>query len=195
MSTTPHQPHTIAISLREVGQLFNTMDPSPFHEKDLDADAEKFIVSWAQEFSLRGPLTLTVHLAEPPAGHEQAEVERAVQHYFAYTARLHRREFRRMMREGRASLLIGLGFLASCLLVSQMLVPLSSNHLVAVLRESLTIGGWVAMWRPMHLYLYEWWPVRRLLRVHTALSQMKIELRVRKPPQPAPVRVDEFMNI
>ena len=33
-------PHRIELNLREVGQLFNTMDPAPFPEKDLDADAE-----------------------------------------------------------------------------------------------------------------------------------------------------------
>lgn len=39
--------HRIQIKLHDLNQLFNTMDPSPFYEKDLDADAEKFIVSWA----------------------------------------------------------------------------------------------------------------------------------------------------
>jgi hypothetical protein len=44
-------PHTISLKLRDMNQLFNSMDPSPFIEKDLDDDAEEFIVSWAQEFS------------------------------------------------------------------------------------------------------------------------------------------------
>lgn len=45
-------PHTIRLRLRDMSQLFNSMDPSPFIEKDLDDDAEEFIVSWAQEFPL-----------------------------------------------------------------------------------------------------------------------------------------------
>ena len=28
-------------------------------------------------------------------------------------------------------------------------------------RESLVIGGWVAMWRPLEIFLYDWWPLRR----------------------------------
>ena len=35
----------IEVKLTELNQLFNSMDPSPFHERDLDHDAEEFIVS------------------------------------------------------------------------------------------------------------------------------------------------------
>ena len=67
-------PHRIEVNLRDVSQLFNTMDPSPFHEKDLDHDAEEFIVSWAREFPVKEPLVLVLHPAgasvrgEPAAG-------------------------------------------------------------------------------------------------------------------------------
>ncbi len=177
------QTRRIEISLREVGQLFNTVDPSPFHEKDLDADAEEFIVSWAREFATHERLMLVVHLNEPPSEeHAQPAVEKAVQHYFAYRAKLNRLDFRRLMKDGLKSLAIGLGFLATCLIGSQMLAGLSTNPLTNVLRESLTIGGWVAMWRPMEIYLYSWWPVQRLGRVYRKMSRMKVELRVRKAP-------------
>ena len=33
--------HHLELNLHELDQLFNTMDPSPFHEKDLDHDAEE----------------------------------------------------------------------------------------------------------------------------------------------------------
>ena len=40
-AAAPH--HRIELHLRELGQLFNSMDPTPFHHKDLDPDAEEFI--------------------------------------------------------------------------------------------------------------------------------------------------------
>jgi hypothetical protein len=46
-------------------------------------------------------------------------------------------------------------------------------------RESLTIAGWVAMWRPMEIFLYEWWPLRRRWRVFEKMSHMKVEMRKR----------------
>ena len=39
----------IQLRLRELAQLFNSRDPSPFVDRDLDADAEEFIMSWARE--------------------------------------------------------------------------------------------------------------------------------------------------
>jgi hypothetical protein len=61
-ATDRGHPHTISVKLRDMNQLFNSMDPSPFIEKDLDDDAEEFIVSWAQEFSPNAPLKLRIYL-------------------------------------------------------------------------------------------------------------------------------------
>jgi len=170
-------PHRIELNLRDVNQLFNTMDPSPFHEKDLDHDAEEFILSLAREFPVQEPVELILHLSELPSGENaQALVERAVHNYFAYRARLNRLEFRRLMQQGRQSLVIGLLFLGTCLASGQALVHVSSGTLLNVLRESLTIGGWVAMWRPMEIYLYDWWPLHRPGRVFEKLSQMPVEV-------------------
>lgn len=44
----------ISLRLRELNQLFNSMDPSPFNDRDLDHDAEEFIVSSAREAHGRG---------------------------------------------------------------------------------------------------------------------------------------------
>ena len=96
-------PHRIELNLREIGQLFNTMDPAPFPEKDLDGDAEEFILSWVREFPLDEPVVLVVHLSEFPADQDaQSVIERGVHHYFAYRARMNRMEFRRLLKDGRA---------------------------------------------------------------------------------------------
>jgi len=30
-------------------------------------------------------------------------------------------------------------------------------------RESLLVGGAVAPWRPLEIFLYDWWPIRDLV--------------------------------
>src|SRR5688572_31966491 len=80
--------HHIELNLQDIEQLFNTMDPSPFHEKDLDDDAAEFIVSWAQEFHRHEPVDLIIHLQKFPDGQNaQPLVEDAIHNYFAYRAR------------------------------------------------------------------------------------------------------------
>jgi hypothetical protein len=173
-------PHRIELSLRDVTQLFNSMDPSPFHEKDLDHDAEEFIVSWAQEFHRHEPVELIVYLQQFPAGKEPRKlVEQAVHHYFSYRARLNQMEFKRLMKQGRMSLLVGTPFLAFCLLLSDVLSRNVHGPLLTIAVQSLMIAGWVAMSRPLEIYLYEWWPLRRRGQIFQKLSGMHVEVRKR----------------
>ena len=175
--------HHIELSLRDIDQLFNTMDPSPFHEKDLDHDAEEFILSWAQEFHRHEPVDLIVHLEKMPAGHDaKSVIEQAVHHYFAYRARMNHLEFKRLMKQGRMSLFVGLSFLGLCLLTIKLLVANRPGAIPNFFSESLTIAGWVAMWRPLQIYLYEWWPLRDERRILERLGRMRVHL-VLPPPE------------
>jgi hypothetical protein len=45
--------------------------------------------------------------------------------------------------------------------------------------QLLIIGGWVAMWRPMEIFIYEWWPLMRTGRLYEKLSRMRVEVRKR----------------
>ena len=168
-------PHTISLKVRDTSQLFNSMDPSPFIEKDLDDDAEEFIVSWAQEFSPDAPLNLRIYLDQWPAENPKEMIRTAVHNHFAHRAEITDLEFKRLLKQGRTSLFIGLLFLATCLLLSKILLGNESGTWAAVARESLTIAGWVAMWRPMQIYLYDWWPLLRRGRVYSKLSHMPVE--------------------
>ena len=58
----PPSSQRIKLKLRDLSQLFNSMDPSPFIEKDLDDEAEEFIVSWAEECSPHAQLDLRIYL-------------------------------------------------------------------------------------------------------------------------------------
>ena len=180
MST--HTPAVIELRLREIAQLFNSLDPSPFLDRDLDADAENFIVSWAAEIAMHHELQLVIHLATPPKAGYPADVPQAVRSYFAHRAEHKQREFSQLMRRGRLSLLVGLGFLASCLGGAELAQRLTVGAMAGIVRESLLIIGWVAMWRPLEIYLYDWWPVRADERRLRRLARMEVRLIVPQTP-------------
>jgi len=176
-STHPVHSYNISLRIHDVTQLFNSMDPSPFIEKDLDEKAEAFIVGWAQEFPANAPIKLRVHLEQwPTEGDPKELIRQAVHNHFAHLAELNRLEFRALMKQGRTSLLIGLCCLAGSLVSSKILPHSAAGTWVSILRESLTIGGWVAMWRPMQIYLYDWWPLRRRGSLYAKLSRMPVEV-------------------
>jgi hypothetical protein len=157
MTETPAVSGLIELRLSNVGQLFNTMDPSPFHERDLDHDAEEFILSWAREHERDSELRLRVVLKQPADEVAAGQVRESIRHYFAYRARMARRELRDLFREGRTALAIGVLFLAATL-VLRGLIPASGW--TEFVREGLTICGWVGLWKPIDIHLYRWWPLK-----------------------------------
>ena len=44
----------------------------------------------------------------------------------------------------------------------------------------LLIGGWVAMWRPMEIFLYDWWPIRADAMLADRLSVMPVRISYKK---------------
>jgi hypothetical protein len=167
----------IEVRIREMAHLFNSFDPTPFPEKDLDADAEEFIVGWATEYHRRQPLTVRVHLTTPPTDPQASEkIRDAIHTYFAYRATITRRKFRRLIARGRLSLLIGAVFLAVCIALADfVLTQLGDKAIFHIIKESLLIAGWVAMWGPMEIFLYAWWPLRHEWRVYDRLSRAKVQ--------------------
>ena len=165
----------IEIRLRELRQLFHHLDPAPFHEKDLDPAAEAYIEDAVREIGLRRPCRLVVHL---PAAERESEDARtlpeAFRHYFEYRARQAQVEFRRLLGRGVASLLIGLAFMFACLSLRRWLAVVGND---AVLAEGLLLIGWVALWRPVEIFLYDWWPIRRQQRRFEFIAQMPVEIR------------------
>jgi hypothetical protein len=170
----------IAVHVREPDQLFNSMDPSPFHQRELDREAEAFILSSAKELHGNVPIALLVYLGQGAVPGDEGPaigIGDAIRVHFSRRARQSRRELRQMLRRGRTSLVIGLVFLAASLVGSDLVARfMEGRPLGLVLRESLVISGWVAMWRPMEVFLYDWWPIRRERRIFDRLGEAAVHV-------------------
>ena len=168
----------IQVSLGDAAEMFNSIDPSPFHERDLDEAAERFIVNWACDLPERGPLALEVRLQRPGSSLGRPDaISEAIHSHFHRRAGAASRELRDLLRKGRASLVIGVVFLTGCvLLADQLAVRLPHGRLVDVLQQGLTVAGWVAMWRPMEIFLYSWWPIAGRRKLYDRLSRMPVSM-------------------
>jgi hypothetical protein len=175
----------IEVRVAELRQLFNAIDPSPFHERDLDPRAEEFIVEWSRDFPVDARLALIVYLDRSPGLTDEAgAVREAIHEFFRQKATSTRRSLRELFHRGRISLAIGLTFLAVSVAIGGGLAAyLGQTRLAEILREGLLIGGWVAMWRPLQIFLYEWWPIRADLRLFTRLATMPVRIVYKTGPQ------------
>jgi archaellum biogenesis protein FlaJ (TadC family) len=106
-------------------------------------------------------------------------LERAIHNYFAYQQRQSQRRFRLLVRDGRIALSIGIIFLFVCILIRQIAYSFGSGTVSEIIAEGMLIAGWVAMWRPLEILLYDWWPIRRRTRVFGKLSTIPVVLRTR----------------
>jgi hypothetical protein len=93
----PQRCAVIEIRVAELRQLFNAIDPSPFHQRDLDPRAEEFIVDWASDLPADRPWGLVVHL-DRPAGwaDEAAALREAIHEYFGQRVLASRRRLREL---------------------------------------------------------------------------------------------------
>jgi hypothetical protein len=168
----------IEVRVGTLPQLFNTIDPTPFRERDLDPRVVEFIVEWSREIPRNKPLALVVHLDQPTSSSDESVIVRdAVRGFFQQQATTSRARLRQLFRQGRVSLVIGLTVLTVLTLAAQVLARRTGETGFApILHESLLIGGWVAMWRPLEVFLYDWWPIRAEARRFDQLATMPVRL-------------------
>ncbi len=175
--------YLIEIRLREIRQLFHSLDPAPFREKDLDADAETYIVESVQDLPTKSQIKLVIHLPEPTA-EQRTDVPDAVRNYFSYRAGAIQRHLRETLRRGRIALAIGVAFLICCITLRGMLPDSPEGFAQGIFQEGLLISGWVAMWGPIQIFLYDWWPIWRSMKTQERIARIPVE--VRPTPRPIP---------
>ena len=175
-ATDPHA--TLDLQVAEIRQLYNAMDPAPFRERELDPNAVTYIVNWARETRADQPLRLLVQVTREPATPADAStLDDAVHAYFRHRAQATRQQLRQLFRVGRISLVIGLAFLACAIALGEFVASLvSKENYASIIKESFVIGGWVALWRPLEIFLYDWWPIRAEAKLHDRLGEMDVRL-------------------
>ena len=140
----------VKVHVELIDQLFNSIDPSPFHTRDMDPAADAFIVNSAKALPRHALLALTVLLDRPPADPAKLrQVGPAIQTHFAVQADAARGQLKELLRRRRISLLIGLTFLSLSIGLGEI-----SNHWLfstskhgpgaASKRADRWLGGYVA---------------------------------------------------
>jgi hypothetical protein len=147
---------TIEIRIRSLAQLFDALDPAPLQERALNRNAESYVLGSAAKSRPTEPLRLLVHLPESLRAHA-ADAADAIHEHFRRAHAQGERNFRRRLRIGGFTLAIALGVLAGSFGLRSLLSNVEGRALVQGLGEGLLILGWVAMWRPVEILLFEHW--------------------------------------
>ena len=87
-------------------------------------------------------------------------------------------EFHELFRVGRRYLLIGSGVLIICLLGGQLArMRLGAGPMASVIAESVILVGWVANWKPIETFFYDWRPVKRRRDLYRRLAKAAVDIK------------------
>ena len=67
--------------------------------------------------------------------------------------------------------------LIACFAIARFAGGLVEGSLSRMIEESFLILGWVANWRPLEIFLYDWWPIARRRDLYRRLSSASVEVR------------------
>jgi len=174
-------PALIELRLESVSGLFDPYDPVPLPTRDLAPAVETFIVDWARELHGARALAIRIHLPEGESEAGATHLPLAVSRHFETRARRIRGDRNQLLREGQISLAIGLAVLAAAMLARQTIRAVADGPVSDIAGEALLILGSVANWRPLEIFLYDWWPIDRKRRLFERLARADIAIVAHGP--------------
>ncbi len=154
--------------------MFNSLDPSPLWDRDLDRGAAEFIEEEFSEKRSAGVWHLHVHAQENTA--LAADLQAAVQNYYTRLAVSARRQLQEHLWMGQLSLLGG-AFIFIVSMSARGILQKVFGVLSPVLNEGFIILAWLALWRPAEALLYEWIPFYRKRRLFERLAGIQLLVR------------------
>lgn len=166
----------IQLPVNDAGQLLIGADAVIPEMRRLKPDAEAFIVEAAEMFSFNKQIHLVISIRNiGEAGVDEIEV--AIREHFSYLQKRAARQVTKAVHLGWRSLIISIVFFVAIVSLTLAIVKRWPEGQISLMfRELLIILGWVALWRPADLLLYEWRPLKREARLYQQLAQCKVEI-------------------
>lgn len=170
----------IDIRLNSPRQLFDLRDPAPFRERDLDPGAVEHFLNSVREIPLRQPVRINLFILPDSANTlEKSVIADAIRAHFEHEREIIDRAITLNFRRGRYLFVLGLLVLGTFLTISKMMEGWQALGFAReIISEGLVIMGWVAMWRPAEVLLYDWWPLYEERRWINKLLQADLDIDI-----------------
>lgn len=185
----PAGDRAVSLYLSDIHNFFQTPEVDPFLGENIEASGIDQLMDTlkARPGLARRIDHIIIHLPEK-AIHDGlvAKTKAAINAYCNTQIRLTRQKKREVHLQGRRALPVGLFFWAVCLALSLTIEgALGSETLIGrTLGEGFIIAGWVGLWHPAELLLYEWRPYARDIRLYEQIRTINVSIRPRSGMDP-----------
>ncbi len=169
--------YDIKVHLDNLEQFFAVPEPAPFDPLTRFASGLETIVSELKPKALIRKVRTTIILpADQLLPDTEVRLREALMRYCQYHIRQTRQDLISLRWQGIKALQNGIIFLGVCLLLSTLFE--NADMLPVWLRrfggEGFLIAGWVSLWHPIEILLYEWWPFSRQIHIYESIMRMDI---------------------
>ena len=167
----------IEVRVRTPQQLFDFRDPAPFNERDLDDDFVEYLQACMSEIPMKKQLKISISIEKQ--GLEIIPTDtiiHAIKSYYTFQVELAQSHLKNLFKRSQLFLVIGLITLFVCLTGAQSLRRLATEGPFAILKEGLVIFGWVSMWKPVELMMFDWIPIYEKINTLKKILRSEIEV-------------------
>lgn len=165
----------ITLHVRRLEDIFFQSAILLFPKRLLNREIVQYIVEAADTIPEKTGIRLSIHVVEKEHSREQ-EARKLIHKHFAYGSERTRSRVKSTLKLAFRSMLLGTVFLVIMLSVASAITAFSpESSLMSTIRELFVILGWVALWRPAELLLYEWRPYQKKAKLFRRLAESNIE--------------------
>ncbi len=165
----------VDLKVDSVEQLFDKRDPHPYRRKDLDDDVFEYIDSSVNEIGYKKVGMLRITTTDKLNIEVTDTIKKAIREFFLYRADISSKKLNTILVTGVKSLFVGITFLALATLTSSLVGKfIFEKYLRSFVKEGMILVGWVSMWMPTNIFLYEWWPLVGARKKFLAISDLDI---------------------
>lgn len=171
--------YDITLKLSNIKHLFKEPEFDPFIAQSNSISGVEQIISELKPTSLQCKVRTTILLPANQLSEnlEQTTIE-ALKCYCSARIEQTNNDLVSLRGQGIRALKRGLLFLAVCLILSTLFDGL--NNIPGLVRRFLSegclIAGWVSLWHPIELLLYEWGPYQRQQQIYQLIQDMELKL-------------------
>jgi hypothetical protein len=143
--------------------------------RPMNKDAEELIFEKARTLPRGSGISIIIQ-TKNDLTMKEADAAAMIQRHFLHCRKQAEKQLRHTLNLGWRSLAIAFVFLIIMYSVANRLFPrLPEGGLMISVKELFIILGWVALWRPAELLLYEWFPIRKKARLFARLAESDIK--------------------
>lgn len=150
----------IEITIDSPYDLYDDKDPSPLKVRDLKPSIENYILTCIREIPKNKKVRINFYFFKfGISDSEIVNLRKSVKEFFDYRSKVRFVDFKFTIRNGLKSVAIGLVFLFMCIFISNKFLNSPQTLVGRFFLEGLSVLGWVSLWNPVQIFLYEIWPI------------------------------------